>query len=109
MHPVVGLVLQVGGAEKLLHALGFESLDRFFRVGQQVPCFTVVGDNGGDERLVQLVPLFRQLKAGDGRQDEGGTKRHRRLVEERPIRKCLEKRQNKIEGGTEEYLGAVNQ
>ena len=29
-HPVVGLVLQVGGAEKFPQALGFESLDPFF-------------------------------------------------------------------------------
>ena len=29
LHPVVGLVVQVGGAEKFPHALGFESLDPF--------------------------------------------------------------------------------
>ena len=29
-HPVVGLVLQVGDAEKFPHALAFESLDSFF-------------------------------------------------------------------------------
>ena len=28
LHPVVGLVLQVGDMEKLSHALGFESLKR---------------------------------------------------------------------------------
>ena len=32
LHPVVGLVIQVGDAEKFPHALGFESLDPFFRV-----------------------------------------------------------------------------
>ena len=29
-HPVVGLVLKVGDAEKFLQALGFESVDPFF-------------------------------------------------------------------------------
>ena len=31
-HPVVGLVLQVGDAEKCPQAPGFENLDPFFRV-----------------------------------------------------------------------------
>ena len=31
-HPVVGLVLQVGDAEKFSQALGFEGLDPFLRV-----------------------------------------------------------------------------
>ena len=31
-HPLVGLVLQVGDAEKFPHAAGFESLDPFLRV-----------------------------------------------------------------------------
>ena len=30
MHPVIGLVLQVGDTEKIPHALGFENLNRFF-------------------------------------------------------------------------------
>ena len=34
-HPVVGLVLQAGDTEKFRHALGFESLDSFFRVSKQ--------------------------------------------------------------------------
>ena len=33
-HPVVGLVLQVGDAEKCPHALGSESLDLFSRASQ---------------------------------------------------------------------------
>ena len=53
-HPVVGLVLQVGYAEKYPQALGFESLDPFFRVSKQGPCFTTMEEEGGDKRLVQL-------------------------------------------------------
>ena len=33
-HPVVGLVLQVGAAEKFPQALGFEGLDPFFQSQQ---------------------------------------------------------------------------
>ena len=40
-HPAVGLVLQVGDTEKFPHALGFESLDSFFRVSKQGPCCCV--------------------------------------------------------------------
>ena len=55
LHPVVGLVLQVGDAEKFPQALDFESLDPFFlRVSKQGPCFTAIEENGGDKRLVQL-------------------------------------------------------
>ena len=50
---VVGLVLQVGGMEKLPHALEFESLDPLFRVSEQGPRFTAVEDLG-DKRLVLL-------------------------------------------------------
>ena len=53
-HTVVGLVLQVGVAEKFPQALGFESLNLFFRVGKQGPCFTAIEENGGDKRLVEL-------------------------------------------------------
>ena len=53
-HPVVGLVLQVGDAEKFPQALGFESLDLFFRVSKQGPCFTAIEEDGGDKRLVEL-------------------------------------------------------
>ena len=53
-HPVVGLVLQVEDAEKLPQALGFESLDPFYRVSKRGPCFTAVEENGGDNRLIQL-------------------------------------------------------
>ena len=51
-HPVAGLVLEVGDAEKFPYAFGFESLD--FRVSKQGPCFTAVYEDGGDKRLVEL-------------------------------------------------------
>ena len=44
-HPVVGLVLQVGDAEKFPQALGFESLDPFFRLSKQGQYFTVIEEN----------------------------------------------------------------
>ena len=58
LHPVVGLVRQVGDAEKFLQALGYESLDLFlfFSVSKQGPCFTAMEEDGGDKRLVQLEP-----------------------------------------------------
>ena len=40
LHPVVGLVLQIGDAEKFPQALGLESLDLFLRVSEQGPCLT---------------------------------------------------------------------
>ena len=43
-HPVIGLVLQVGDAEKLPKALGFENLNPFLRVSKQGPCFTAMKD-----------------------------------------------------------------
>ena len=52
--PVVGLVLQVGDAEKFPQALGYERLDPFYRVSKQGQCFTAVEENGGDNRLIQL-------------------------------------------------------
>ena len=60
-HPVVGLVLQVGDTEKVPHALSFESLDSFFRVSKQGPCFTAVEEDGGDKRLVELELAERSL------------------------------------------------
>ena len=42
LHPVVGLVLQVGDVEKFPQTLGFESWDPFFRVSKQGACFTVI-------------------------------------------------------------------
>ena len=54
-HPVVGLVLQVGDAEKFPQALGFESLEIIFsRVRKQGPHFTAIEEDGGDKRLPQL-------------------------------------------------------
>ena len=52
-HPVVGLVHQV--ADKFPQALGFESLDPFFRVNKQSPCFTAIEEEGGEKRLVELA------------------------------------------------------
>ena len=53
-HLVVGLVLQVGETEKFSHTLRFESLNPFFRVSKQGPCFTAVEEDGGEKRLVEL-------------------------------------------------------
>ena len=53
-HLVVGLVLQVGVAGKFPHALGFESLDPLFRVSKHGPCFTTIGENGGDKTLAEF-------------------------------------------------------
>ena len=46
-HPVVGLVLQRGDAEKFPQALGFESLDlsSFFSVSEQDPRFTAMEED----------------------------------------------------------------
>ena len=52
-HPVVGLVLQVGDAEKLPQALGLESLDPFLDAGKQDPCLTAMDEDGDEKRLVQ--------------------------------------------------------
>ena len=48
--PVVGLMLQVGDAEKFREALGFEVLDPFLRSSKQGPCFTAIEEDGGDKR-----------------------------------------------------------
>ena len=61
-HPLVGLVLQVGDAEKFPHALGFEGLDPFFRMSKQGPCFIANEEDGGDERLVQLEPAVKLIE-----------------------------------------------
>ena len=54
-NPVVGLVLKVENTETFPHALVFESLDPFFRVSEQGPCFTAVEENGADKRLIELA------------------------------------------------------
>ena len=51
-HPVVGLVLEVGDAEKFPCALGFESLDPFFQ-SQQAGSMFHIEEDGGDKRLVK--------------------------------------------------------
>ena len=38
-HLVVGLTLQVGDTQKFPHALGVKSLDLFFPLREQGPCF----------------------------------------------------------------------
>ena len=53
-HPVVGLVLQVGDTEKFPQALGYKSLDSFFRVSKLGQCVTAVEEDGGDKRLSEL-------------------------------------------------------
>ena len=57
LHPVVGVVLQVGDAEKFPQARGFESLDPFFGVSKQGPCFTAREENGGDKNRQILFSL----------------------------------------------------
>ena len=61
-HSVVGLMLQVGDAEKFHQTLGFKSLDPFFRVSKQGPCFTAMEEDGGDKRLVELEYLQQRGK-----------------------------------------------
>ena len=61
LHPVVGLVLQVRDMEKFPHALGFESLDPFFKVSKQGPCLTAVEEDGGDKRLYYQVVTCSQV------------------------------------------------
>ena len=56
LHPVIGFVLQEGDVGKFPYALGFKSLDSFYRVGKQGPCFTAVKEDGGNKRLVQTKP-----------------------------------------------------
>ena len=52
-HPIVGLVLQVGDAEKFPDALGFESLDPFFFESQPAgSMFHGVEKDGSDKKLV---------------------------------------------------------
>ena len=53
-HSVVGLVFQVGDAEKFLQALVFEGLDPFFRVSKQGPCLTAIEEDRGDKKLVHI-------------------------------------------------------
>ena len=56
LHPIAGLVLKVGVMDKVPHALGFESLDAFFRVSKLGPCFTAIQGDGGNKRLVEPEP-----------------------------------------------------
>ena len=49
LHPVVGLVLQVGETEKFPQALGFGSLDASSRVSERGSCLTATGKDGSDK------------------------------------------------------------
>ena len=60
-HPVVGLVLQVGDMEKFPQVLALQSLDPFFRVSKQGPCFIAIKEDGGDKRLEQLNLLEKLM------------------------------------------------
>ena len=53
-HPVVGLVLEEGDAEKFPQALGLESLDLLLRVSTQGLCFTAMKEDRSDKILVQF-------------------------------------------------------
>ena len=50
-------MLLTGDTEKFPHALGFENLDTFFRVSEQGPCFTVVEEDRGDKRFVDIQAM----------------------------------------------------
>ena len=53
-HPVDGLVLLVADTEKFSHALGFESLDPFFRVRKRGPYLTAVEEDEATRDLSSL-------------------------------------------------------
>ena len=63
LHPVFGLVLQLGDMEKFPHAHDFESLDPFFSFvcffSKKSPPFTAVEEDGGlvynSEQNIQLL------------------------------------------------------
>ena len=55
LHPVIGFLLQVGDAERLPHALGFENLDPFFRGSKQGPRFMAI------EAEINLTHKHEQL------------------------------------------------
>ena len=57
LHPVSGLVLQRNSAEKFSQALGFESLDPYFRASRQGSCFTAIEEDRGDKRPVVQLEL----------------------------------------------------
>ena len=69
-HPVVGVVLQVGDTEKFPQALGYKSLDLFFRVSKQGQCFTAVEEDGGDKfrylgaTLCKMAPAQQKSASG---------------------------------------------
>ena len=57
-YTVVGLMLEIGDAEKFPHALGFENLDLFLRVSEQRPCSTAIEEDGCDNSLVGLELVY---------------------------------------------------
>ena len=52
-HPVVGLRLQAGHAEKFAQAPGPEKMELFLRVSKQGPCLTAIEEDGDNDRHVQ--------------------------------------------------------
>ena len=52
--PVVGLVVQVGDAEKFSQALTSEGLDPSLIFSKQGSCFTAIEEDGGEKRLGKL-------------------------------------------------------
>ena len=58
-HLVVGLVLQVGGAQTFPHTVGFESRDRFFQSQEAGTMFHSLEEDGGGKRLVKLEPACK--------------------------------------------------
>ena len=55
LHPVVGLVLQIGDAEKFSRARWCQKPGFFFFQTQQAsPCFTAIEEDGYDKRLEEL-------------------------------------------------------
>ena len=59
LHLVVGLVLQVGGAQTFPHTVGFESRDRFFQSQEAGTMFHSLEEDGGGKRLVKLEPACK--------------------------------------------------
>ena len=54
-HPIFGLVLQAGDAEKFPRAFVSKAWI-LLRVSEQNPCVTAIEEDGGDKRLVELEP-----------------------------------------------------
>ena len=64
-HPVVGLVFQVGDAEKFPQALRFEGLDPCLRVRKQGLCLRAIEEDGGDKRYIRytIITIYNEIRA----------------------------------------------